>query len=63
MASVEERLEAIEARLSKLEARGSVKTPLPKPLPRPSLCGKGHHWRHSCWDGAGPQRWYWRRLT
>jgi len=41
MASIEERLEAIEARLSKLEVRGNIKPPAPKPAPPPKPVHQG----------------------
>jgi uncharacterized membrane protein len=41
MASIEERLDAIEARLSRLEARGGIKPPLPKSAPVPKLVHEG----------------------
>lgn len=41
MPTIEERLDAIESRLSKLEARGGFRTPPPKPTPVPKVVHDG----------------------
>lgn len=54
MPTIEERLDAIEARLSNLEARGTAKTPLPKPAPvsKPSHEGPPLATQLLGWGGA-----------